>query len=54
MGTPKEVKKYCRQLINIAGKGGGYMMLASASVETANPNNLRAMMEVAKEYGVYR
>lgn len=53
-GTPQEVKEYCRKLIEIAGKGGGYILSAGAALEKGNPDNLRAMMEAAKEYGVYR
>lgn len=52
-GTPEQVKAYCRNLIEVAGRDGGYMLLASASVEKANPANLRAMTEAAKEFGVY-
>ena len=33
--------------------GGGYILTAAASVNEGNPDNFRAMMEAAKEYGVY-
>jgi uroporphyrinogen-III decarboxylase len=52
-GTPQEVKEGCRQLIEICAPGGGYILTASASMNQGNPENLRAMMEAAKEYGVY-
>jgi uroporphyrinogen-III decarboxylase len=53
-GTPQEVKEYCRNLIEICGKGGGYMLSSgTADITEARPDNLRAMMEAAKEYGVY-
>ena len=53
-GSPQEIKEYCRNLIEVCGKGGGYI-LASGSV-AGNPKleNLKAMMEAAREYGVYR
>jgi hypothetical protein len=54
MGTPQEVKEYCRQLIEVCGKGGGYILTGGAPVNEGNPDNLRAMMAAAKEYGVYR
>jgi uroporphyrinogen-III decarboxylase len=52
-GTPQAVKEYCRRLIEDCGKGGGYILTGEAP-ERGNPDNLRAMMEAAKEYGVYK
>jgi uroporphyrinogen-III decarboxylase len=54
-GTPREVKEYCRTLVEICGKGGGYMLSSgTADITEARPDNVRAMMEAAKEYGVYK
>jgi uroporphyrinogen-III decarboxylase len=53
-GTPQEVNEGCRQLIETCAPGGGYILTASASMNQGNPENLRAMMEAAKEYGVYK
>jgi uroporphyrinogen-III decarboxylase len=54
-GTPREVKERCRTLIEICGKGGGYMLSSgTADVTEARADNVRAMMEAAKEYGVYK
>ena len=52
-GTPQAVKECCRQLIEVCGKGGGYILTGGASVDKCNPDNLRAMMAAAKEYGTY-
>jgi uroporphyrinogen-III decarboxylase len=52
-GTPDEVKEGCRQLIETCGPGGGYILTAAASMNKGPANNLRAMMEAAKEFGVY-
>lgn len=52
-GTPQEVKEHCRRLIETCAKGGGYILTGSAGMEEGNPDNLRAMMEAAKEYGTY-
>ncbi|OFZ96750.1 MAG: hypothetical protein A3H35_18805 [Betaproteobacteria bacterium RIFCSPLOWO2_02_FULL_62_17] len=52
--TPDAVKAYCRKLIDVVGKDGGFIMDASAVVDDARPENLRAMFEFTKEYGVYR
>lgn len=53
-GTPREVKEACRKLIETCAPGGGYILAASAAMDEGNPDNLRAMMEAAEEYGVYR
>jgi uroporphyrinogen-III decarboxylase len=52
-GTPQEVKEGCRRLIETCGKGGGYILTGAASMNEGNPDSLRAMIEAAKEYGVY-
>jgi uroporphyrinogen-III decarboxylase len=51
-GTPAEVKERCRKLIEICAPGSGYILTAGA-MDTGNPDNLRAMMAAAKEYGKY-
>jgi uroporphyrinogen-III decarboxylase len=53
-GTAVEVKEACRNLIETCAPGGGYILTGGASVSETNPENLRAFMEAAKEYGVYK
>ncbi|OGN95375.1 MAG: hypothetical protein A2Y89_02230 [Chloroflexi bacterium RBG_13_51_18] len=53
-GTPKVVKEYCRKLIEVCGKGGGFILTGGASIDKGNPDNLRAMIEAVEEYGVYK
>jgi len=53
-GTPEQVKDGCRQLIETCAPGGGYILAAGASVEYGDIRNLKAMMESAYEYGVYK
>jgi hypothetical protein len=53
MGTPQDVKNGCRKLIEDCAPGGGYILTAAASVDTGRIENLHAMMDAAKEYGVY-
>lgn len=53
-GTAKEVKEYCRRLIETCAPGGGYLLSGGATATETCPENLRAMMEAAKEYGVYK
>ena len=52
-GSPAEVKEYCRKLIEICAPGGGYFLTGGATATEARPENLRAFMEAAREYGSY-
>jgi len=53
-GTPKEVKEYCRGLIETCAPGGGYTLSGGCTAtETKNPDNFRVYMEAAVEYGTY-
>jgi uroporphyrinogen-III decarboxylase len=52
-GNPREVKERCRQLIEVCGKGGGYVLAGGASISNPKVENLKAMVDAAKEYGVY-
>jgi hypothetical protein len=53
-GTPKTVKEYCRKLIETCAPGGGYILTYGAGIDKGNPDNVRAMIETVKEYGVYK
>jgi hypothetical protein len=53
-GTAADVREGCRKLIETCAPGGGYILAASASMEKGNMENLHAMFDTAKEYGVYK
>jgi uroporphyrinogen-III decarboxylase len=53
-GNPDDVKAYCKKLIDIVGAGGGFIMDCSTVMDDAKPENVKAMIEFTKEYGVYR
>lgn len=53
-GSPLEVKKYCRRLIEKVGKGGGFILAGGAMLDNGNPENIHAMSDAAFEYGVYK
>ncbi len=54
-GSPQEVRDYCKKLIDIAGKNGGYIMDGATGLpDEARPENVRAMLDFTREYGVYR
>jgi len=50
--TVSEVEEYCKNLIKICGKDGGYIMTATA-LDEAKPENVKAMMDITKSYGMY-
>jgi len=54
LATPDEVKAYCKKLIDTAGKGGGYIMSNGAFFDHAKPENVKAMVDFTREYGVYK
>lgn len=53
-GTPDDIRAYCQNLIDVAGKGGGFILSTGSSMDMARPENVRAMIDFTKEYGVYR
>lgn len=53
LGTPQEIKDYCKRLIETVGKDGGFILSTGAVVDNIRPENLRAILEAAREYGAY-
>jgi len=53
-GTPDEVTAYYRELIEVAGKDGGFVLTNGCGVDHAKAENVKAMIEAGREYGVYR
>jgi len=52
--SPKEVRDYCRKVIDGVARDGGYIMDASAIIQNdAKVENIKAMTEFTREYGVY-
>jgi hypothetical protein len=54
LGTPQDVRDYAKKLIDTAGKGGGFIMSNGAFFDHAKPENVKAMVDFTKEYGVYK
>ena len=50
-GTAKEVKEYCRKLIDVCGEEGGFILTGGASIDRGPAENLHAMTEAVMEYG---
>ncbi len=53
VGTPEDVKSYCKKLIDVCGEDGGFIMDASTVLGDARPENMQAMFDTTREYGVY-
>ncbi len=53
LGTVQQVKDHCKKLIDVIGKGGGYILAPRSSTDEINPDNFKAMIEFTKEYGKY-
>src|SRR4030042_5452610 len=49
LGTPQEVKDYVKKCIDVAGKGGGYIVSNGAFFDHAKTEHVKAMVEFAKE-----
>jgi uroporphyrinogen-III decarboxylase len=54
LGTPKDVKAYVKKLIDTVGKDGGLIIGNGAFFDQAKPENVKAIVDTAKEYGTYK
>jgi hypothetical protein len=53
-GSPDDVRQHCKKIIDGVAHDGGYIMDASAIVQNdAKVENMRAMTDFTREYGVY-
>ncbi len=53
-GTEDEVKEHTKKLIDVVGKDGGYIMANGAFFDDVKPENVKAMVDFTKEYGMYK
>jgi uroporphyrinogen-III decarboxylase len=53
VGTSEQIHDYTRKLIETAGKDGGFIMAAGAVIDEAKTENMKAMIDATKKYGVY-
>ncbi|MGD0793997.1 MAG: uroporphyrinogen decarboxylase family protein [Dehalococcoidales bacterium] len=54
VGSVQQVKDHCKRLIETIGRDGGYVMGHSVVLDEARIENVRAMVDATREYGVYR
>ena len=52
VGTPDDVRAYCKDLIDAVGRDGGFILGASGQTEDVKIENVKAMVDFAKEYEV--
>jgi hypothetical protein len=53
-GTPERTAGHVRDLIDVAGKGGGFILDLGAIADGGKDENLGTMIATVKDYGVYR
>ena len=53
-GTPEKVKAYAKELIDVVGKDGGFIMGPKSAMDEANPELAKVWFDFTKEYGVYK
>ena len=53
-GTADEVDQYCKKLIEVVGKGGGFCLGSGCELaRDARPENVRVMLQSVRKYGYY-
>jgi hypothetical protein len=53
-GSPSEVEEYCKKLIQVCGKNGGFILTSSTTgYGEIKPENVKAMIDSAEKYGRY-
>lgn len=53
-GTPEQIRELCKELIDVAGKGGGYVMAMGCAADEGKADTVHAMIDFTKQYGVYK
>lgn len=52
-GTADEVRAYCEKLIDDVGRDGGFVLSPGAVVDHCSAENMHAMIDTCRTYGVY-
>ena len=53
VGSPQDVEDYCKKLIQVCGKNGGFILNSASTLDDAKPANVKVMMESVHKYGRY-
>jgi uroporphyrinogen-III decarboxylase len=55
IGTPEDVQRYCKKILDLLASDGGYIMDASAIIQNdAKIENVKAMTDYTRTYGKYK
>ncbi|MGB6068584.1 MAG: uroporphyrinogen decarboxylase family protein [Desulfomonilaceae bacterium] len=54
VGTPEDIRTYCKKLIDTCAVDGGFIMDAAAPLSETKAENVQAMFDFTKEYGEYK
>ena len=52
VGSAQEVEECCRKLIQVCGKGGGFILVNGGGIDQANPANIKVMVDSVKKFQV--
>ena len=53
-GSPDEVRAYCKNLLDTAGRDGGFILSTGAGMQGSRGENVKAMIDFCKDYGISR
>ena len=53
-GSPENIKEYAKKLIDVVGKGGGFIMGPRSAMDECDPERVKIWVDFTKEYGVYK
>jgi uroporphyrinogen-III decarboxylase len=54
IGSTTDVEEYCKKLIKVCGKNGGFVLRCSTDyTQEAKPENVKAMIDTVHKYGRY-
>jgi len=52
--SPEHIKEYAKKLIDVVGKGGGFIMGPRSAMDECDPERVKVWVDFTKGYGVYR
>ena len=52
--APQQVKDYAKKLIDVVGKGGGFIMGPRSAMDECDPDLVKVWADFTEEYGVYQ
>jgi hypothetical protein len=52
-GSPGDVKAVCKNLVEVAGKDGGFIFSTGAGMQGSKAENVRTMIDFSMDYGIY-